>query len=82
MVLKLIKKITKMIALEPIVRFSARITADVVFFGVTRVRDPRFIIGVTAAVKASDIVAQKYKRTKLDSQSIFEDSIDGVIDAF
>lgn len=82
MIFKFVKKVTKILSLEAIVRLSARISADLVFYGVTHFKDPRIVIGVTAAVKTSDVVAKKFKRTKFDSTSIFDDSMDAVIDAF
>lgn len=85
MIVKIIKKVTKIVSLEAIVRISARLTADIVYFGVaqsSRLKDPRIALGVTAVVKVSSKVAKKYKRTNFDPTSIFEDSIDSVTDAF
>ena len=85
MILKIVKKLTKILSLEAIIRLSARLTADILYYGVTHARyiqDPRVLVGVTAVVQTSSQVAKKYKRTNLDPTSIFEDSIDAVIDAF
>ena len=75
MMLKIIKKVTRIISLEAIVRLSARLTADIVYFGVTHsshLTDSGFVLGVTAVVKISNKAAKKYKRTNLDPTSIFE----------
>jgi hypothetical protein len=85
MIIKIIKKVGKNLSMEALLRLSTRLTADIVFYSMTRLKDPRVVVEVTGAAKAikrSEVVAKKYKRKNLDPTSIFEDSIDTVTDAF
>ena len=82
MLTRILKRVAKNLSIEALIRLSARLTADVLFYSMSQFKDPRVVAGVTVVTKVSGVVAKKYKRTDLDPTSIFEDSIDAVTDAF
>ena len=69
-------------ALESIIRFSARRTADIVYYSMPVFRDPRVIATTIVVRKVVTHASKNYKRVDFDPRTIFEDSIDAVIDAY
>ena len=69
-------------ALESIIRFSARRTADIVYYSVPVFRDPRAIAAGIVVRKIVKHASKNYKRVDFDPRTIFEDSIDAVSEAY
>ena len=79
-----IKKVISVIAtekaLEQVIRFSARRTADLVYYSIPVFRDPKIIAGSLTIRQVTKMVERKYKRVNFDPQVIFEKSIDAAMD--
>lgn len=77
-----LSQIIASLTIEKVVRFTARRTADVIYYSVPVFSDPKITTLILVSHRVTKVVAKKYKRTNYDAQEIFEDSIDAVSDAY
>ena len=75
-------RVVKSITVEKIVRFAGRRAADVVFYSVPVIRDPKITAAVYVTHRVTRFAAEKCKRIDTDPRKIFEDYIDAVTDAY
>lgn len=79
---KIVKYLCTHLTIEQIVRFTARRTADAVYYSIPLFTDPKVALGLTAAVQISQVASKRFRRTNFDPVIIFEDSIDAVLEAY
>jgi hypothetical protein len=70
------------LTIEKVVRFTARRSADLIYFSIPVFSDPKITTMVIVTHRVTKVVAKKYKRTNYDAQQIFEDSIDAISEAY